>query len=90
MMKDSEPVIVTSDKSQRFLVDGYPFLIKIFRLETENVWTLEVVDSEGTSHVWDDTFATDKDARNAAIQVLESEGAVAFMHGYNVPPLRQP
>lgn len=90
MMKDSEPVIVTSDKSQRFLVDGYPFSIKIYRLETENAWTLEVVDAEGTSHVWDDTFATDKDARNAAIQALESEGAVAFMHGDNVTHLRQP
>ena len=45
---------------------------------------LEVVDQDGTSHVCDDQFASDKEARNAAIQAIEEEGAVAFMRGDNV------
>ncbi|OAN68070.1 hypothetical protein A8B83_18930 [Rhodobacteraceae bacterium EhC02] len=79
-----DPNLVTSDKSQRVLVDGYPFSIQIYRLETEKAWSLEVVDHEGTSHVWDEQFRSDKDARDAAIVALESEGAIAFMRGDNV------
>ncbi len=89
MIDDDDPNLVTSGKSQRVSVDGYPFSIQIFRLETEKAWTLEVVDFEGTSHVWDDQFRSDKDARNAAIQAIETEGAIAFMRGDNVIPFRQ-
>lgn len=89
-MIDDEPNLVTSSKSQRVVVDGYPFSIEIRRLEADKNWTLEVVDHEGTSHVWDDQFRSDKDARDAAVQALESEGAIAFMRGdnviYPVPP----
>ena len=86
MVDGDDPNIVHSGKSQRIIVDGYPFSIEIYRLETDKSWTLEVVDHEGTSHVWDDLFATDKDARTAAIQAIEAEGAVAFMRGDNVIP----
>ncbi|WP_244298002.1 hypothetical protein, partial [Paracoccus marcusii] len=76
--------IVTSGKSQRVIIDGHPFSIEIYRAETDQNWMLEVVDQDGTSHVWDDQFASDKEARNAAIQAIEEEGAVAFMRGDNV------
>ena len=89
MIDNDDPNLVTSGKSQRVSVDGYPFSIQIFRLETEKTWTLEVVDFEGTSHVWDDQFRSDKDARNAAIQAIETEGAITFMRGNNVIPFRQ-
>ena len=89
MTDDQEPKLVTSDKSQRVLVDGYPFSIQIYRLETDKTWTLEVVDHEGTSHVWDEQFRSDGDARNAAIEGLESEGAAAFMRGDNLIPFRK-
>ena len=89
MIENDDPNLVTSGKSQRLSVDGYPFSIQIFRLETERTWTLEVVDFEGTSHVWDDQFRSDKDARNAAIQAIETEGAIAFIRGDNVIPFRQ-
>jgi len=68
------------------VIDGYPFSIEIYRGETEASWILEVVDHEGASHVWDDQFTSDKDARNAAIEAIEAEGAVAFMRGDNVVP----
>ena len=85
---DDEPNIVTSGKSQTVLVDGLRFSIEIYRLETGSTWTLEVVDPENTSHVWDDQFASDKDARNAAIEEIEREGALAFMRGNNVIPFQ--
>lgn len=85
-MDEDEPNLVTSSKSQQVTVDGYPFSIEIYRLEEEETWTLEVVDYEGSSHVWDDQFTSDKDARNEAVKELETEGAIAFMRGNNVIP----
>jgi hypothetical protein len=87
-MEDEEPNLVTSGKSQRVIVDGLAFAIEIYRLETDKTWTLEVVNPEGTSHVWDDQFRPDKDARNIAIQAIETEGALAFMRGDNIIPFR--
>lgn len=85
---DDAPNIVTSGKSTAFTVDDMRFQIEIYRLETDSAWTLEVVDPENTSHVWEDQFASDTDARDAAIKAIESEGAVAFMRGDNVIPFR--
>ena len=90
MTQENEPTLVKSDKSQSLLVDGYPFSIEIIRLETEQTWTLEVVDHEGTSYVWEERFLSDSDARNEAIQALETAGAKTFMEGVNTIPLRQP
>lgn len=89
MVDDDEPNMVNSGKSQRVIVDGLPFSIEIYRLETDKTWTLEVVDHEGTSHVWDDLFESDKVARNTAIAAIQSEGALAFMRGDNVIPFRK-
>jgi len=88
-MIEDEPNLVTSGKGQHVIIDGFPFSIEIYRLEQDKTWTLEVVDHEGTSHVWDDQFASDKDARNTAIQAIEAEGAVAFMRGDIVIPFRK-
>lgn len=89
MIDDDEPKLVESSKSKQVVVDGYAFSIEIYRLEAEKTWTLEIVDHEGTSHVWDDQFSTEKDARTTAIQAIESQGALAFMRGDNVIPFRQ-
>ena len=85
---DDEPNIVTSSKSMAVLIDGLRFQIEIYRLETDSTWTLEVVDPENSSHVWEDQFASDRDARDAAIKAIESEGVAAFMRGDNVIPFR--
>lgn len=89
MVDDDEPNMVNSGKSQRVIVEGLPFSIEIYRLETDKTWTLEVVDHEGTSHVWDDQFESDKDARNTALEAIQSEGALVFMRGDNVIPFRK-
>ncbi|MBL6426569.1 MAG: hypothetical protein HOY44_03460 [Maritimibacter sp.] len=77
-MTNDDPAVIRSSKSQRVLVDGFPFQIEILRLDQDADWTLEVVDPDGTSHVWDDTFKTDKSARDEAIRALQV-GATAFM-----------
>lgn len=87
-MVEEEPNLITSSKSQQVIVDGYPFSIEIYRLEDQSEWSLEVVDCDNTSHVWDDLFKSDKDARNAAITELETEGALSFMRGDNVIPFK--
>ena len=88
MVEEEEPNIVMSSKSQKVAIDGYPFSIEIYRLEEDKTWTLEVVDYEGSSYVWDDQFPSDKDARTEAVKELESKGAIAFMRGDNVIPFR--
>lgn len=89
MIENDEPNLVTSGKSKRIDVDGYSFYIDIFRLETDRTWTLEVVDYQNTSHVWDEQFETDAEAQDVAVTTIEAEGALAFMRGTNVIPFRQ-
>lgn len=88
-MVDDEPNLVTSGKSQRLVVDGYPFSVEIYRHEADKTRTLEIVDHRDTSHVWDDQFESDKDACDTAMQALASERAVGFMRGDNVIPFRE-
>lgn len=78
-MIGDEAVLVDSDLSQEIEIDGYLFEINIFRLEGETTWTLEVVDEHNTSHVWNDTFASDSAALAEAQKELRSMGAEAFM-----------
>lgn len=62
MTDDVDPNIVMSGKSQPITVDGMRFSIEIYRLETDTGWTLEVVDPENASHVWEGEFASDIEA----------------------------
>jgi hypothetical protein len=83
-MANDEPNVVVSGKSKTVMIDGYPFSIHIYRLETEVAWTLHVDDPEGTTHVWEVSFTSDKEALSAALNALEVEGAKGFMRGNNV------
>ena len=73
------PSIVSSDLSQSVMVEGRRFDIDIYRAEDEDFWTLEVINDEGTSFVWDDPCATDQAALNAALAAFEKEGATGFV-----------
>lgn len=87
-MTEDKPNLIASSKSRRVVLEDHPFSIEIYRLEDEDQWTLEVVDAEGTSHVWDELFDSDREARDTAIRALEQEGPQAFMRGDNVVPFR--
>ena len=55
---DLDPVIVESSRSCTYAKDGMTVEVAIYRLESSTEWALEVIDSHGTSLVWNDEFAT--------------------------------
>lgn len=81
-----DPNIVDSGLSQRTTVEGIEFKIEIYRLEHEPKWSLEVVDEDGTSTVWDDLFETDQAALDEVLKTIEKEGLSAFRDSANVVP----
>jgi len=89
-MIEQEPDLVFSSEGGNVQISGYNFSIEIYRLEDEAEWTLEVVDEENASHVWDDTFKTAIEARQMALSEIKQVGAKGFMYGHNVLPFRHP
>ena len=65
-MEEREPDLITSSLSRHVTQDGITVELCIYRLETKTEWLLEVVNSSGTSIVWDDQFPSD-DAANGKI-----------------------
>ena len=76
-MTNDDPKLIDSPKSGRFTRDGVTVEVCIYRLE-HSKWTLEVVDAENTSHVWDDEFETDAAAYSEFIRTVETEGMLEF------------
>jgi hypothetical protein len=66
------------------MVEGHEFQIEIYRLEVDPTWTLEVVDEDGTSTVWDDTFDSDQAAMDELMRTIKKEGLSAFRDSGNV------
>ena len=94
-MREPDPEIVTSAMSGTFTRGGVTVQVHIIRLENEKEWTLEVVNSEGTSTVWDQPFENDVDAYSAFERVVAEEGMGAFdgsslPEASNVIPFRRP
>ena len=80
----SDPNLVYSGLSQRTSVGGHELKIEIVRLEPDTKWSLEVVDSDGTSTVWDDLFDTDQEALDEVFRTIKEEGLSAFRDSGNV------
>lgn len=78
-MDDDDPEIVISDLSCMVEVDDYRLDVSIHRLEHDSRWSLEVINENGTSIVWEDPFDTDEAAFAAFEQVIEEEGLEAFL-----------
>lgn len=81
-----DPNLVDSGLSQRVTVDGHDFQIEIYRLEHDTQWSLEVVDEDGTSTVWDDLFDSDQAALDEVLKTIKEEGLSAFRDSENVVP----
>jgi hypothetical protein len=79
MTIDENPEIEYSPFCEEVRRDGTTVKLQIYRLKggTEG-WSLEVVDSEDRSTVWEDLFATDQDARDEFYRTLETEGIHSF------------
>ena len=86
-MCEREPVLVESGLSQEIEDEGYIFEIKIYRLEDQTTWTLEVVDEDATSHVWDDPFSSEIAALIEAQKAIRTVGGRAFVDGEEPPTL---
>ncbi|MBF7051989.1 hypothetical protein IOC61_01490 [Halomonas sp. KAO] len=76
---NTEPELIQSPLSQAITRDGHTLQVDIYRLEEEVDWLLEVVNEDGTSHVWDDRFPTDQAALDAVHEAIDDEGIAAFL-----------
>ncbi|MGM0985275.1 MAG: hypothetical protein ACQEXG_17965 [Pseudomonadota bacterium] len=76
---NTEPELIQSPLSQAITYDGHTLQVDIYRLEEESDWLLEVVNEDGTSHVWDDRFSTDQTALETVHSAIEVEGIEAFL-----------
>lgn len=76
---DDETKLIVSRLSRTITRDGITVDVHIFRSEGDPEWTLEVVDHDGASTVWEDTFATEQDALNEVFQTIAVEGMSGFL-----------
>ncbi|WP_017428901.1 hypothetical protein [Vreelandella jeotgali] len=74
-----EPELIQSPLGQTITRDGHTLQVDIYRLEEEVAWVLEVINEDGTSHVWDDRFPTDQAALDAVHEAIDDEGVVGFL-----------
>ena len=79
-MQDRDPTIITSPLSRSITRDDITVEVNIYRLEHEPQWALEVVNTHGTSSVWDDPFETDEEAYAAFEQAVAEEGMETFLN----------
>ena len=75
---EAEPELVNSPLEREITINGTTVKIFIYRSEAETEWILEVEDHLGGSTVWDDRFATDKGALDAAMAAIEEDGIESF------------
>jgi hypothetical protein len=88
-MDRREPNLVHSGLSRTVTRDGVTVEVSIVRLENETAWSLEVVNSAGTSTVWDDLFLSDEDAYAEFERTVAEEGIRTFLDGGKVIPFRR-
>ena len=79
MINDNDPEIESSRLCGSVTRDGITVRVEIYRLVGRNEsWSLEVIDQEGASTVWDETFSKDQDAYAEFSRTLETEGIRSF------------
>ena len=80
----NDPNIVLSCLSGVVQEAGISVRLRIYRLEQDPQWTLEVVNDAGTSTVWNVLFDSDEEAFAAFRLAVEEEGMEAFLDYSNV------
>jgi uncharacterized protein len=83
-MTDGMPNLLYSEHCGHFSQDGVGVEVFIVKLEGGRYWTLEVVNSKGTSIVWDETFSDDHEAYVEFQRTVKEEGMEAFLDQGNV------
>lgn len=85
----TDPNLIHSDLSRQIILESHTFEIEIYRLEHTD-WSLEVIDEDGSSTVWDDLFETDQAALKEALKTNKDEGIGAFRDSATVIPFQKP
>jgi len=83
-MVDDAYEITHSPLEEKVTRDGTSVEIFIYRGASEEGWILEVQDHEGGSTVWDDRFATDREAHAEAMRAIEEDGIRSFVEAVGV------
>jgi hypothetical protein len=69
-----------SPLSGLFAREGITVEVQIYRFAgTSDAWVLEVVDQEGGSTVWTESFFTDQAAHKAFLRAVEEDGMRQFL-----------
>lgn len=82
-MNEQEPKIIESALSRNVTKDGITLELCIYRLEDTD-WSLEVVNSNGSSFVWDKLFPTDQAALDEFNKTVADEGIASFEDDENI------
>jgi hypothetical protein len=85
-MTDDDPTIIMSPLSQRFTADGITVSVEIYRLETSEGWSLELVDEGGNSTVWEDVFPIDQAAWDVFKLGVQEYGLARLIQRDDNPP----
>ena len=78
MHDNDNPQVVYSPLCQSVSRDNLTVEVHIFRLAGEDDWTLEIVDQDDGSTVWNDPFDTDSEALDVALKAIDKHGISAF------------
>ena len=82
MQDYDEKDLIDSALNQTYTKNGKSVEIHIYRMPNTS-WILEVVDSFGTSTVFDEEFATDSEALSYVIGEIERDGIEGFIGSAN-------
>ncbi|KRE05044.1 hypothetical protein ASE63_25105 [Bosea sp. Root381] len=66
--------ITRSTLSQDYTEDEITVRVEFYKLEGVEGWTLEVVEQEGHSTIWQEPFAMDTDAKVAFVDAVDVVG----------------
>lgn len=83
VMNEPEPKLIESALSSHITKDGITVELCIYRLENTD-WSLEVVNSNGTSLVWDDLLSSDHAAHDEFNKTIAEYGMAAFEDDENI------
>ena len=61
-MSEQDPKLIISARSCQYTEDGITIEVQIYKLEDGDGWSLELVDEENNSTVWEELFTTDEAA----------------------------
>ena len=73
-MTEQNSNLILSALSQQFTEDDITVQVDIYRLEEEEGWTLEVIDENDISFVYEDLFESDQEAWDAFLADVEEYG----------------